>query len=46
MIANVSPSVLTYDDTFNTLNYANRAKNIKAGDAAADSHWPPAAGKA
>ena len=29
MIANISPSVLSYEDTFNTLNYANRAKNIK-----------------
>ncbi|KAL4449059.1 hypothetical protein ABPG74_021051 [Tetrahymena malaccensis] len=29
MIANVSPSVLTFEDTYNTLNYANRAKNIK-----------------
>lgn len=29
MIANVSPSALTFDDTYNTLKYANRAKNIK-----------------
>lgn len=29
MIANVSPSVLTFEDTYNTLNYANRAKSIK-----------------
>eukprot|EP01135_Chromosphaera_perkinsii_P001088 Nk52_evm38s158 gene=Nk52_evmTU38s158 len=29
MLANVSPSGLTYDDTHNTLKYANRAKNIK-----------------
>eukprot|EP01122_Echinamoeba_exundans_P016385 TRINITY_DN8281_c0_g1_i1.p1 TRINITY_DN8281_c0_g1~~TRINITY_DN8281_c0_g1_i1.p1 ORF type:complete len:853 (+),score=182.29 TRINITY_DN8281_c0_g1_i1:169-2727(+) len=29
MIANVSPSSLSYEDTYNTLNYANRAKNIK-----------------
>lgn len=29
MIANVSPSILAFDDTFNTLSYANRAKNIK-----------------
>jgi len=29
MIANVSPSVSTFDDTYNTLKYANRAKNIK-----------------
>lgn len=29
MIANVSPSITTFDDTYNTLKYANRAKNIK-----------------
>lgn len=29
MIANVSPSSLSYEDTHNTLKYANRAKNIK-----------------
>jgi hypothetical protein len=29
MIANVSPSSLSYEDTHNTLAYANRAKNIK-----------------
>ena len=29
MIANVSPSINTFDDTYNTLKYANRAKNIK-----------------
>ncbi|XP_066464005.1 kinesin-like protein KIF18B [Eleutherodactylus coqui] len=29
MIAAVSPSCLTYDDTYNTLKYANRAKDIK-----------------
>jgi kinesin family protein 18/19 len=29
MIANVSPSVTTFEDTYNTLKYANRAKNIK-----------------
>ncbi|EUD64720.1 kinesin family member 18/19 [Plasmodium inui San Antonio 1] len=29
MIANVSPSHLSYEDTHNTLKYANRAKNIK-----------------
>lgn len=28
MIANVSPSSLTYDDTYNTLKYASRAKKI------------------
>lgn len=30
MIAAVSPSVLSYEDTYNTLKYADRAKNIKA----------------
>ena len=29
MISNVSPSSLTYEDTFNTLRYADRAKKIK-----------------
>lgn len=29
MIANISPSNTTYEDTHNTLKYANRAKNIK-----------------
>ncbi|XP_049850879.1 kinesin-like protein KIF18B [Schistocerca gregaria] len=29
MISNVSASSLCYEDTFNTLQYANRAKNIK-----------------
>lgn len=29
MIANVSPSASTFEDTYNTLKYANRAKNIK-----------------
>ncbi|XP_058832309.1 kinesin-like protein KIF18A [Topomyia yanbarensis] len=29
MIANVSPSSLTYDDTYNTLKYASRAKKIR-----------------
>ena len=29
MIANISPSHLWYEDTNNTLKYANRAKNIK-----------------
>ena len=29
MIANVSPSVIGFEDTLNTLKYANRAKNIK-----------------
>ncbi|XP_033106155.1 kinesin-like protein KIF18A [Anneissia japonica] len=30
MIAAISPSSLTYDDTYNTLRYADRAKNIKS----------------
>ncbi|XP_033910261.2 kinesin-like protein KIF18A [Acipenser ruthenus] len=30
MIANVSPSAMSYDDTYNTLKYANRAKDIKS----------------
>ena len=29
MIANIGPSNLCYEDTHNTLKYANRAKNIK-----------------
>ncbi|KAG9394085.1 Kinesin motor domain [Carpediemonas membranifera] len=29
MIANISPSGYNYEDTLNTLNYANRAKEIK-----------------
>ncbi|XP_055619171.1 kinesin-like protein KIF18A [Toxorhynchites rutilus septentrionalis] len=29
MIANVSPSSLTYEDTYNTLKYASRAKKIR-----------------
>ena len=29
MIANIGPSNQCYDDTQNTLKYANRAKNIK-----------------
>lgn len=29
MIANISPSSATYEDTHNTLLYANRAKKIK-----------------
>ena len=29
MIANVSPAASTFEDTYNTLKYANRAKNIK-----------------
>lgn len=30
MIANVSPSSLSYEDTYNTLKYATRAKKIKS----------------
>ena len=29
MIANISPISFNYEDTYNTLKYANRAKNIK-----------------
>ena len=29
MIANVSPYEFSFEDTYNTLNFANRAKNIK-----------------
>src|SRR5690349_15347271 len=29
MISNVSPSDLSFEDTHNTLKYANRAKNIR-----------------
>jgi kinesin family protein 18/19 len=29
MIANICPSIKHYEDTHNTLKYANRAKNIK-----------------
>ncbi|KAL2743039.1 kinesin-like protein KIF18A [Vespula maculifrons] len=29
MIANISPSNINYEDTYNTLRYANRAKKIK-----------------
>merc|ERR1719456_1638945 len=29
MMANISPSNLSYEDTLNTLKYANRAKNIR-----------------
>ena len=29
MIANVSLSILSLEETLNTLNFANRAKNIK-----------------
>lgn len=30
MIANIGPSSFTYEDTYNTLRYANRAKKIKS----------------
>lgn len=30
MIANISPSSITYEDTYNTLKYATRAKKIKS----------------
>ena len=29
MIANISPGTLGFEETINTLKYANRAKNIK-----------------
>lgn len=29
MIANISPSGQNYEDTLNTLKYANRTKNLK-----------------
>ena len=29
MVANISPSALCYEDTYNTLKYADRAKQIK-----------------
>lgn len=29
MIANISPGVSSFEETYNTLIYANRAKNIK-----------------
>ena len=29
MISNISPSSMTFEDTFNTLKYADRAKKIK-----------------
>lgn len=29
MISNVSPAASAFDETYNTLVYANRAKNIK-----------------
>ncbi|XP_053576369.1 kinesin-like protein KIF18A [Bombina bombina] len=42
MIAAVSPSSLSYDDTYNTLRYANRAKDIqssvKSNVVSLDSH--------
>lgn len=31
MIANISPSSLTYEDTYNTLKYAQRAQKIRTG---------------
>jgi len=30
MIANISPGAICFEDTYNTLNYANRAKDIKS----------------
>jgi kinesin family protein 18/19 len=37
MIANINPSHLTYEDSHNTLKYANRAKNIKVNPLAKES---------
>lgn len=43
MIANINPSNVTYEDSHNTLKYANRAKNIKVNptvkETAKDSTW-------
>jgi kinesin family protein 18/19 len=43
MIANINPSHTTFEDSHNTLKYANRAKNIKvnptANAAAVESNW-------
>lgn len=39
MIATVSPSSLTYEDTYNTLKYADRAKEIKLA-VCAGQKWP------
>jgi kinesin family protein 18/19 len=43
MIANINPADSTYDDSLNTLKYANRAKNIKVSagvkETAKDSTW-------
>lgn len=36
MIAAISPSSLAYEDTYNTLKYADRAKEIKLSVRA---HW-------
>lgn len=43
MIANINPSDTTYEDSHNTLKYANRAKNIKVNptvqETAKDTNW-------
>lgn len=43
MIANVNPADSTYEDSLNTLKYANRAKNIKVNatvkESAKDTTW-------
>jgi kinesin family protein 18/19 len=36
MIANINPSHFTYEDSHNTLKYANRAKNIKVNPTAVE----------
>lgn len=43
MIATVSPSSLTYEDTYNTLKYADRAKEIKLA-VCAGQKWPTRCG--
>lgn len=41
MIAAISPSSLAYEDTYNTLKYANRAKEIKLSVRASwEGHHP------
>lgn len=43
MIANINPSHITFEDSHNTLKYANRAKNIKVNpqlnDQVKESNW-------
>lgn len=44
MIAAISPSSLAYEDTYNTLKYANRAKEIKLSVRASWEGPPPWSG--